>query len=410
MKVKTVFFFALVVLCGLSGGVWAADNRGNRVVPPRLEGGPGAAPREVPRRQPTIGPRPVTTIGPAAGPLDQPAQALEHKRLEFSVKQVGPLFEVKGASTQVIGQGGNYAVAAGPGKILWFLNNIWIGELPSSGQPARWGIIEGGVALSASTSPYSLKGALDYVQDENRWPISFLSSDFREYIPVRKFWPRAGLKTEKKYYVFYSILNNFGNGPYDYFRVGQGLAFSDNPEGPYKKMEIGGMSAFWSDVEPAFGSAAFSDSDGQLYVYGRVMTEPGKYTAALSRVKPGDIESREKYEYYSLDASSGVWTSDLTEVTPVMENMPEEFSVSYNEYLKSYLALYLDIEDAEVLLMRSDYPWGQWRAPVKIMACSKEDYCSGAKEQPLFSLEDGKRIFFTLEKKNMPYIYELTFK
>ena len=60
--------------------------------------------------------------------------------------------------------------------------------------------------------------------------------------------------------------------------------------------------------------------------------------------------------------------------------------------------------------MREDYPWGPWKDPVKIMACSKEEYCSGAKEQPLFSLEGGKKIFFTLEKKNMPYIYELLFK
>ena len=381
MKVKNVLFSALAAYCWLSAGLCANES--------------------------SIGPRRETTIGPAA---DRKPSVQRPKNLEFSVNQIGPILEVKESSTQVIGQGGNYAVMDGPGKTVWFLNNIWTGEVPSAGQPARWGIIEGGVAMSASSSPYSLKGALNYVLDENRWPIPFLSSDFREYIQVRKFWPRAGFKIEKKYYVFYSILNNFGGGPYDYFRVGQGLAFSDNPSGPYKKVEIGRLYALWSDVEPAFGSAVLSDNDGWLYVYGRAMTEPGKYSAALARVRPENIESREKYDYYSLDVSSGVWTSDLTETTPVMENMPEEFSVSYNEYLKSYLALYLDLEDTEILLMRADYPWGPWKDPVKIMACSKDEYCSGAKEQPLFSLEDGKKIFFTFEKKNMPYIYELTFK
>lgn len=377
MKIKIALFSALAACSWFSAGLSALDGRHE------------------------------AAISPAA---DRKLSAQEPKSLEFSVKQIGPILEVNGSSTQVIGQGGNYAVTDGPGKMVWFLNNIWTGETPSAGQPALWGISEGGVALSASSSPYTLKGALNYVLDENRWPIPFLSPDFREYIQVRKFWPRAGFKIEEKYYVFYSILNNFGLGPYDYFRVGQGLAFSDSSSGPYKKAESGPLYFFWSDAEPAFGSAVLSDSDGWLYIYGRAMTEPGKYSAALARVKPENIMSREKYDYYSLDASSGMWTSDLTETTPVMENMPEEFSVSYNEYLKSYLALYLDIENREILLMRADYPWGPWKDPAKIMACSKKEYCSGAKEQPLFSLKGGKKIFFTLEKKNMPYIYELVFK
>jgi len=375
MKSKPLLFSALFIAGGFCGNSPAADK------PSKAE--PGSA---------------------------QALNASSSMGLEFSVKEIGPLLEVNVSSTQVIGQGGNYAVANSTGETVWFLNNIWIGEALSSGQPARWGIIEGGLALSASSSPYALKGSLNYVLDENRWPMPFLSSDIREYIQVRKFWPRAAIKAEKKYYVFYSILNNFGDGPYDYFRVGQGLAYSENPVGPYKKAETGKGCALWSDVEPAFGSAVFADSDDWFYIYGRVMTEPGRYAAALARVKPGDVESVEKYEYYSLDSSSGVWTADLTESTPVMENMPEEFSVSYNEYLKSYLALYLSSDDTEILLMKADYPWGPWKEPLKIAACAKEDYCSGAKEQQAFSLEGGKKTFFTLEKKNMPYIYELAFK
>jgi hypothetical protein len=127
-------------------------------------------------------------------------------------------------------------------------------------------------------------------------------------------------------------------------------------------------------------------------------------------VKAENIADRDQYVYYSLEASSGLWTSDISEITPVMENMPDEFSVSYNEYLKGYLALYSGAEGGAVLMRTGDYPWGPWSAPKNVLACRKEEYCFGAKEQAVFASEGGRKTFFTLEKKNMPYLYELKFK
>jgi len=329
---------------------------------------------------------------------------------EFSVSSAAPLLVTAASTGAVVGQGGNFSVLLGDGRTLWLLNNIWTGEIKPDGQTPVWGIIDGAAAVVPSTSPHAQAGAFKYVSDEDGWPLPLLSADLKEYSQTRKFWPRSGLCEAGRCYVFYSIMNNFGAEPYDYFRVGQGVASAEDPAGPYDKARLARRYSLWNDIEPAFGSALWRDEDGWVYVYGRAAVSPGVYSAELARVKPGDLCSREKYEYYTAEGSTAAWTSDAADATPVLETAPEEFSVSYNEYLKGYLAVYYDPESARVLARLARYPWGPWGEPAALLSCRREEYCYGAKEQPGFAAEDGKKIFLTLEKKNAPYLYGVEFK
>jgi len=327
----------------------------------------------------------------------------------FSVSSGTPLLAQRASTGTVVAQGGNFSLPLPDGRTLWLLNNIWAGELKTGAPAEVWGIVDGGAALAPSTAPYAQAGALAYVADENGWPLPLLSGDLGEYSQVRKFWPRAGLLADGKYYVFYSIMNNFGQGPYDYFRVGQGLAVSGAPAGPYAKVRMGTRYSLWNDVEPAFGSAALNDEDGWIYVYGRVMTGPGEYAAQLARVRPSGLTSRDKYAYYSADSSSGSRTPDIAEAADVLAGLPEEFSVSHNARLNGYLAVYSG-PDGSALARLAPAPWGPWGEPFTLLACRAEEYCYGAKEQAGFSGEGGKQIFLTIEKKNAPYLYEIKFK
>lgn len=326
----------------------------------------------------------------------------------FSVSRGTPLLAQSPSTGAVVAQGGNFAVPLPDGRTLWFLNNIWAGELKADGQAAVWGIIDGAAAFSPSTSPYAQAGALAYVSDENKWPLPLLSGDLGEYSQVRKFWPRSGLCAGGKCHVFYSIMNNYGPEPYDYFRVGQGVAAAENPAGPYVKARLGDRYSLWKDIEPAFGSALCPDEDGWVYVYGRSMQVPGEYGAELARVKPEDLASRGKYSYYSLETASGSWTEDISEASIVLEGMPDEFSVSYNARLKGYLAVYYEAESGRVLARQAPYPWGPWGEPAQLLACGKAEYCYGAKELPGFAAAGGGKIFIMLERKNAPYLYEVT--
>lgn len=328
----------------------------------------------------------------------------------FEISSGTPLFAQAAATGVVVGQGGNYAVALPDGRTLWLLNNVMTGERKADGQSAVWDITDGAAALSASTAPEAQAGALSYVSDENGLPLPLLSGDLGEYTQVRKFWPRSGYCGAGRCVVFYSVMNNYGPGPYEYFRVGQGVASSENPAGPYVKAARGGRYSLWNDIEPAFGTALLADNDGWLYVYGRVMTAPGEYGAALARVKAGDLPARDKYSYYGGDLSSSTWTSDLAEAGTVLERVPEDFSVSYNDFLKGYLLVYMDDESGTVFARQARYPWGPWGEPSRLLACAKEDYCYGAKEQPAFAADGGRVVYLTVERKNAPYLYRLRFK
>lgn len=328
---------------------------------------------------------------------------------EFSVSSGKPLLSRAPSTGTVVAQGGNYSLPLPDGRALWLLNNVWVGELKPGGEAAVWGIIDGAAALAPSTAPYAQAGALAHISDENAWPLPLLSGELKEYSQVRKFWPRGGLCLPGKCHVFYSIMNNYGPGPYDYFRVGQGVAASESPAGPYAKARAGARYSLWNDIEPAFGSAVLADEDGWVYVYGRVLTGPGEYAAHLARVKPEGMAARENYAYFSAAGSSAAWTGDVSEASDLLPGMPDEFSVSYNEALGAYLAVYSDAGGSPAARLAPN-PWGPWGEPAQLLPCAKEDYCYGAKEQPGFAANGGRTVFVTIEKKNAPYLYEISFR
>lgn len=341
----------------------------------------------------------------AATHADESSNAIGN--FKFSVQEIGPLISTKSA-VSVISQGGNYSIPfKNQAKSLWVLNEIWIGEIDKDGLKSVHAISDNCAAISHSTSAYDLKNALEYLRDENGWPLSILSVDADENPSVRRLWPRSGLQTGTTFYMFYSILQQYGQSPYESFRIGQGIAYSIVEEGPYMRVKHENSYALWNDLEPSVGSAMIEDEDGWIYAYGRVVTEPGKYSMTVARVQPGEIVSKNGYRYYSQEMSSAAWSADVTESALLFEDAPEELSVSYNEFMKFYLMVYSNPADGSVFIRTSPYPWGKWSGTVKLISCKKEDYCYGAKEHPEFSMKQGEIIYLTLEKKGIPYIYEV---
>lgn len=327
----------------------------------------------------------------------------------FSVKYGGAMLNSGKSTFTVIGFGGNYALADGE-RICLFANDIWLGEVIEAEKKSLEGVVDSSLIAYRSTSPYLMKDGASYLVDENGWPLPLITADFKEYSGIRKFWVRAPVRSGGKYYLFYSIMNNYGRGLYDYFRVGQGVAYSDNISGPYKKASAGGRNSFWNDVEPAFGESVIQDTDGWLYVYGKNPGNPYRKGASLARVKPQNILVRGEYSYYTEDYESRKWTGDITEASVALEGVDDEFSVSYNKYLKKYLAVYFDADSQTVFLKTAPYPWGKWSEPMKVKACLKDEFCYSAREHSALSENEGKNIFITLGKKHMPYLYEVEFR
>ncbi len=328
----------------------------------------------------------------------------------FSVSSGTPLLSTLPSTGAVVAQGGNFSAQLADGRSLWVLNNVWTGEIGAGGEAKAWGLVDGAAAFTPSTAAAGQPGSFTWVSDENGWPLPLLSAGMEEPGQVRKFWPRSAVCGPAGCAVFYSIMNNFGPEPYDCFRVGQGVAVSADPAGPYQKSREGGRYSLWNDIEPAFGSAVLADEDGWVYVYGRVLSAPGEYSVQLARARPGALASKAAYSYYSADAATSSWTGDLSEASDVMKDMPDEFSVSYNDFLKAYLAVYSSAQDGGAMARLARYPWGPWGEPFRLFSCAPGDYCYGAKEQPGLAEEGGKRVYLTAEKRHSPYLYRVDLK
>lgn len=345
----------------------------------------------------------------------QSGEPVSSEKIDFTVRRIGPFFE-KGKNAHVLGQDGAYSIRVDTRTVLWLFADTWIGEIKPDGKQSVWGASTNGGAVSRSSSAYSLPGSLEYFQDENGWPVSVLTYGADENQSVRRLWPRHGLVSGDRVYVFYSLIQQFGPAQGEFAHVGQGVAYTGTKSpGTFVRLRSGNGYVFWNDVEPAFGSAALRDSDGWIYLYGRKLTEPGKYAMVLARVRDGDIADKSRYGYYGAGNSTAAWTSDISDAAFLFEDAPEELSVSFNDFLKLYVMVYSDASGRAALMRTADDPWGPWSGAAEIFTCNSarpENVCYGAKEHPELSEEGGRTMFFTIinNKDSVPALYEMRFK
>ena len=108
--------------------------------------------------------------------------------------------------------------------------------------------------------------------------------------------------------------------------------------------------------EPGFGSAAFI-SNGTLYVYGcGIGTNGADKGCRLGKVAPSSAQDRSAWTFY---AGNGNWSSQLGDAVSVFTG-DDILSVSWNNYLQSYVAIYSQVFSQNVMIRTSSKPEGPW--------------------------------------------------
>ena len=327
----------------------------------------------------------------------------------LSVKELGFIFD-KQLSAPLMGQDAAYSIYLGGNDSLWCFGDTIIADLKDGKEILR-AIPSSTSAFHRSKDIYSIKGKLEYVKDKDGFAYTIPLGDMLPYWYVRKYWPQHGVKIGAKVYLYYSIIQAFGKGGFDFAQVGQGLAVSNDGGKTFRQVKPPCGWAFWNDVQPAFGGAVHKAGDGWLYVYGRGLSGPGEYSLYLAKVQEEDIERPDKYLYFKGGNSGGPqWTKSLPEAKPLLAQGESELSVSQNEFLGGMLMLYS--RSGRVELRTARQPWGPWGEAVKVMDCKTApgDFCYAAKEHYQYAVEGGRKVFFTLvySKAYIPEIFELT--
>jgi Domain of unknown function (DUF4185) len=268
---------------------------------------------------------------------------------------LGTLWNESQAKAKIISQDGGESFAV-PGGAIWAFGDTFKGTRSADGVPH----FEGGAVSCAIAflGQYARRypPALDYLVASNVVvsPFSYFTNEPpRDY----RIWPGGGIYVNGQYYLFYSVINVFGSGTWDFRSVGSGLGRSRMPLGAYERLRPHG------DWHYPFEVSDILPADGWLYLYG-VAELKGKQGAELARVRPNKIEDPDAYEFYA--GPGPQFSSHKEDARILIENVPGQVSVAWNAYLHKYVMasssdFYLPWR---IRFLAADAPYGPWSRPV----------------------------------------------
>jgi len=157
--------------------------------------------------------------------------------------------------------------------------------------------------------------------------------------------------------------------------------------------------------QPGFGSAAFI-ANGTLYVYGCGI--PGNSAdkgCRLAKVNPSNVLDLSAWTYY---AGNGNWSSQIGNAISVFENA-NILSISWNDYLEQYVAVYSQLFSQNVLMRTAPTPEGPWSrevtAFVAMQPTSGNVYDAHAHSE--YDLDGGQTIFVTYSRATGAFTSEV---
>ena len=136
----------------------------------------------------------------------------------------------------------------------------------------------------------------------------------------------------------------------------------------------------FSATQPAFRSSVVAN-DGHAYLYGCAGSDAG-YDCKLARVEFDSIAQPTAYQYRTV----GGWSNDATAATVVVANVGATLSVSYNEYLQSFLLASLVPMTHRITLQTAARPEGPWTELGQLTVPTGDD----DKATPTYAIEHAE--------------------
>ena len=296
----------------------------------------------------------------------------------FAVVQTrfdGSLWNESHARASVISQDGGESFAV-PGGAIWAFGDTFKGSRSADGTPHfAGGAISCAIAFLGEHAR-SYPPAFNYLVSSNGGAISpfeFLPSER----PTERYriWPLGGIHVNGQCYLFYSLIEVFGNGPWDFRGVASGLGRSTVALGPYERLQPHGDWRF--PVAPT----QVIEADGWLYLF-EIREFSGKQGVALARVRPEKIEDPEAYEFYI--GAGPNFSSRKEDAALLVGNVPGQVSVAWNPYLQKYVMVSSSDfkHPREIRFLVADAPYGPWSPPVARMEVPK--YAQGKRVEMVY--------------------------
>jgi hypothetical protein len=271
-------------------------------------------------------------------------------------KFLGSLWNESHARASIISQDGGQSFTV-PGGAIWAFGDTFKGSRSADGTPHFAG---GAVSCSIAflgKNARSYPPAFNYLVSSNSDAVSPFAYFPDEPKENHRIWPLGGIHVNGQYYLFYSLIEIFGKGQWDFRGVGSGLGRSTVALGPYERLRPHGDWRF--PVDPA----QVIEADGWLYLFA-IKEIRGKQGVILARVRPEKIEDPDSYEFYT--GVGPKFSSRKEAAALLVGNIPGQVSVAWNQYLEKYvMASSSDFDHSrEIRFHVADAPYGPWSPPV----------------------------------------------
>lgn len=225
----------------------------------------------------------------------------------------------------------------------------------------------------------------------------------RELIPSRKVdnvemttIPTHGVAVGENLYLYFMSVRHWGEpGMWDANYSG----VSRSTDGGETWEIIEGLQ--WPGDSNFIQVAPFKVDDGaggtDIYFWG---IPAGRFGGVkLMKVPEAEIETLASYRYFAGTNAEGapIWSEDMEEATPVVQDTVGELSVIWNEQLGRWLMTYLS-GAGDVVLREGLQPWGPWGEAIPVMTQAGFPGLYGPFMNPRYIADDGRTIYFTISR------------
>lgn len=316
-----------------------------------------------------------------------------------SLRHLGYANAARGEGWALVGQDGGQSIDLGGSTLFLFADTLLArgssGDLASPLTRDNAIFLGNCAATSSQGGLAKALASLDYFADGGV-PREIVPATPAEKLAGYRFWPEHGLMLDGQIHLFYIGVRQFdAASTWGFQGVGTGMALFDPASGTCRRLRRDDGWRFWPVPWDDFHMGVqILREEETVYVY--ASRRRGAYSyAMLARVQAADLANPKAYEYL---------TSPRPEWSPRLEDGCElacaanEYSVSYNAYLKRYLMAYVDGYSKQLCLRTSRYPWGPFtEASVSSVLPHREnsEIISVGFEHPHFAESGGKTIFLS---------------
>jgi hypothetical protein len=223
-----------------------------------------------------------------------------------------------------------------------------------------------------------------------------------------RLWPLGSWydAAHKTVYLYYFLVKFTGEGgPLGFKVLGYGLARGDVGDPSrlqFIRLKASDGSDLWGKTgqDPMLGIAVVSGARGN-YVYLLGYRKVGeKKKPLVARVLKDRITEFGAYEYFSGSAEQPRWSRDSSQAAGIegLDEIPDMASISYNSYLKGYLAVHSVGITEKIRFSLAPHPWGPYTRLGEIGAphqAFSKSFCYAGMEHPELAEENGKIVYVT---------------